>query len=92
MQRSSFIEGRREEKQEGAPVLSAAAPGSKLERENQGASLMSPGWCSRLGPQGDAIGEGSREDTVKSQGGEKGGRGCEKEKPGCGREDEKGTW
>lgn len=35
--------------------------------------------------------EGSREDTVKSQEGEKGGRGCEKEKPGRGREDEKGT-
>lgn len=55
LQRSGFIEGRREEMQEGAPVLSAAAPGSKLERENQGASLRSPGRCSGLGPQGDAI-------------------------------------
>ena len=41
-------------------------------------------------PRGDTIGEGSREDTVMSQEGEKGGKGCEKEKPGCGREDEKG--
>ena len=91
MQRSSFIEGHREEKQEGAPVLSAAAPGSKLERENQGASLRSPGQCQALVPEETPYGEGSREDTVRSQEGEEGGRGCEKEKPGRGREDEKGT-
>lgn len=42
-------------------------------------------------PEETPSGEGSREDTVKSQEGEKGGRGCEKEKPGRGREDEKGT-
>ena len=41
-------------------------------------------------PEEMPSGEGSREDTVKSQEGKKGGRGCEKEKPGCGREDEKG--
>ena len=43
-------------------------------------------------PEETPSGEGSREDTVKSQDGKKGGRGCEKEKPGCGREDEKGKW
>lgn len=47
MQRSGFIEGSREEKQDRVPVISVAAPGFKLERENQGASLWSPGRLPR---------------------------------------------
>ena len=62
-----------------------AAPVSKLEHENQGASLWSPG---RL-PRRRHPGRGPRR-TLSSQEGEKGGKGCEKEKPGRGREDEKG--
>ena len=73
------------------PVLSVAAPVSKLERENQGASLFGPlGGAQAMVPKETPSGEVSQEDTVKRQEGEKGGKGCEKEKPGCGREDEKG--
>ena len=73
------------------PVLSVAAPVSKLERENQGASLFGPlGGAQAMVPKETPSGEVSQEDTVKRQEGEKGGKGCEKEKPGHGREDEKG--
>lgn len=74
------------------PALTGSALGPNQRRENQGASLWSPGQVIQaFDPEEMPSGEGSREDTVKSQEGKKGGRGCEKKKPGCGREDEKGS-
>ena len=48
------------------------------------------GGAQAMVPKETPSGEVSQEDTVKRQEGEKGGKGCEKEKPGRGREDEKG--